>query len=558
MTQVVIRHEAGSRENQVDEFPLESVLRLSFGRDPSCDVAYDPERDDLVSRAQARLERSAENEQRFVLTDLDSANGTFLNGTRIHGSVDVTVGDLVAFGENGPAFRFDLDPRPEWAIKATRIGTPLKATRLGRASADPGGAPTAPSASDAPTARPLGGVSGIGRATVERLLDIQWRDQRRNLIGVACGFLALVALVGGVVIFQSGRSQDAVARELAAQSEQIAAVSAARPMSPREITDAYAESVVFIEFAWKLVHTGTGKQVFHRHINGVPAYLALGDTVEPWLVLDDENNTNRPIGVSGASGTGFVVTENGFVLTNRHVAANWHTRYTLPLPGVLFGLQQNGPPRELGKIGEEVRNRIDFVPSKAKLLGGEALSGKNIEGRLDYLDVTFRRNKLRIPARLVRVSDTADVALIKVDLPASVSKVRTFDNYDEIRAGDPVTVLGYPGMSPGVIVATQSQDPFNRERTFKVVPEPTVSSGNIGKVLRGSSQVADQLNLQYFTQYGDAYQLTVNSTGAGNSGGPVFDGQGRVIGIFTSGMPQISFAVPIRYGLDLMDVRKVM
>jgi S1-C subfamily serine protease len=57
------------------------------------------------------------------------------------------------------------------------------------------------------------------------------------------------------------------------------------------------------------------------------------------------------------------------------------------------------------------------------------------------------------------------------------------------------------------------------------------------------------------------YQLTVNSTGAGNSGGPVFDDRGRVIGIFTSSNSldvKVTFAVPIRYGMELMGTSRVM
>ncbi|HEY2720955.1 MAG TPA: S1C family serine protease, partial [Chitinophagaceae bacterium] len=62
--------------------------------------------------------------------------------------------------------------------------------------------------------------------------------------------------------------------------------------------------------------------------------------------------------------------------------------------------------------------------------------------------------------------------------------------------------------------------------------------------------------------FGDSYQLTVNATGPGNSGGPMFDDEGNVIGLFYAGSSDptrglISFAVPIKYGLELMGRKKV-
>jgi S1-C subfamily serine protease len=76
-------------------------------------------------------------------------------------------------------------------------------------------------------------------------------------------------------------------------------------------------------------------------------------------------------------------------------------------------------------------------------------------------------------------------------------------------------------------------------------------------VIRGQTGTSEAT----FSTFGDVYQLTVNSTGPGNSGGPIFDDRGRVIGVFTSGTRgdvMITFAVPIRYGIELMGTRRVM
>jgi S1-C subfamily serine protease len=56
---------------------------------------------------------------------------------------------------------------------------------------------------------------------------------------------------------------------------------------------------------------------------------------------------------------------------------------------------------------------------------------------------------------------------------------------------------------------------------------------------------------------GTVYELSDNSTGHGNSGGPVFNAQGQVIGLFTYGMQTagatVTFAVPIHFARDLID-----
>jgi serine protease Do len=54
--------------------------------------------------------------------------------------------------------------------------------------------------------------------------------------------------------------------------------------------------------------------------------------------------------------------------------------------------------------------------------------------------------------------------------------------------------------------------------------------------------------------------MSVNSAGGGNSGGPVFDADMKVIGIYSMGRSRpgtsISGAVPIRYGIELLDPTK--
>ena len=71
---------------------VEGLLPLVVGRSTDADILLmDPD----VSRRHARFEREGEA---IVLTDLQSSNGTFLNGRRIGKSVQVRPGDEIDIG----------------------------------------------------------------------------------------------------------------------------------------------------------------------------------------------------------------------------------------------------------------------------------------------------------------------------------------------------------------------------------------------------------------------------------------------------------------------------
>jgi predicted component of type VI protein secretion system len=80
-------------------YPLEAA-EISIGRDSSNMVAIN---DAEVSRRHARMELRG---SAYMIQDLGSTNGTFVNGTRITGMQVLNPGDTVAFGE-GIVLLFD-------------------------------------------------------------------------------------------------------------------------------------------------------------------------------------------------------------------------------------------------------------------------------------------------------------------------------------------------------------------------------------------------------------------------------------------------------------------
>lgn len=90
--------------NELDEQRIELVAApITLGRSTSCTVvAPGP----TVSRLHARIEL---RHDRYILFDEDSANGTFVNGRRLHTGHVLSTGDEVWLGSKETCFDF-VDP----------------------------------------------------------------------------------------------------------------------------------------------------------------------------------------------------------------------------------------------------------------------------------------------------------------------------------------------------------------------------------------------------------------------------------------------------------------
>lgn len=539
----VIRHISGTKANQVEEFDF-NKQELSIGRSTGSDIQYDPEQEVIVSREHGKIVKVTSDPPQFSINDNNSRNGIFVNKTRVKGSATLSPGDEVQLGSNGPVFAFDIYPRPQDMMMETKImdiPTSIKATTISEVA--PGANASAASSEPEKT--------GLGKQTVERMLVAE-RKKSFGTMGIIIGALVLGLGVLGYVFRDNlfGKKEKLVVSDI---------------KTPDVIAKENEDRVVQIEFGWQLFDANTSDELWHQYVasvgsNGQVIYQAAyiensRGEIEPYLDVKKNVELGMPMGVAGASGSGFVVSEDGFILTNRHVAASWNTRYNFPdfaFPGVLIRNKKVVP--NVSVIPQDVGG---YVPATASMVGGRSVSEGSIKGRNTYMNVIFAGTALRRPVQSSTPSDNHDVAMIKVELPESLSKVTMKDNYADVKPGQTVTVMGYPGVAPDQFVVRKSNDVFNLKNQVTTIPTPTVTTGNIGRIIPASSE-----KNQTFSSFGDAYQLTINATGAGNSGGPMFDDKGNVIGIFFAGKSdergtQISFAVPIKYGLELMGRKKV-
>jgi S1-C subfamily serine protease len=209
------------------------------------------------------------------------------------------------------------------------------------------------------------------------------------------------------------------------------------------------------------------------------------------------------------SGTGFLVSRSGFLLTNRHVAEPW------------------------------------WHDADAKEM---ALHG--YKARLIALCAFFPSIPDPMPVEVVRVSTKADVALGKVELGARRVPALDVDRAgSKVATGQPVVVLGYPSGLDAVLARLEDDDveavlsdagtddaKIARELSRRGMIRPLATQGHLGDVLPNE--------LVYDAQ-----------TTHGGSGGPVLDAGGKVIGInaaILEGFGGANFGVPISFGLKLL------
>lgn len=112
MVRFIFRHISGSRATEVDIIPLGAHRELILGRAASAAVRFDPRADGSVGRHHARIGWTDDLPIRFMLADLGSRNGTFVNGHRVVHPVTLAVGDVIQLGARGP------EVEVQWEVSA--------------------------------------------------------------------------------------------------------------------------------------------------------------------------------------------------------------------------------------------------------------------------------------------------------------------------------------------------------------------------------------------------------------------------------------------------------
>jgi S1-C subfamily serine protease len=334
-----------------------------------------------------------------------------------------------------------------------------------------------------------------------------WRHSllvRRAAVAIVLAAATVCAITAALIRRQSRHADAEVAR---VRAESSSAVSDVRRLvqDGKGYVDAQAQNTVqkLLEQIHQANPEGRAQAVLERYGRSVAFVLT-----EAWVEV-----AGRRISLATASGTAFLVSADGYLLSNRHVVAPWLNGATAEfVESQLALLRKSGKPFRFGAShwlwfdGEEAfRNR--FAAPKADIQVADIY-------RLDtaYADSGVKP-KLRVVGVMPKPADPAeflastledDVAVLKVDAPP-VGAVPIPLSAGTPPRGTGLLALGY-SQGRGAIPGTRALARASRGS----------ASGLIGDVLTTDADIQP-----------------------GNSGGPVLDLDGYAIGIasalFSSG-----------------------
>jgi DNA-binding response OmpR family regulator/S1-C subfamily serine protease len=253
---------------------------------------------------------------------------------------------------------------------------------------------------------------------------------------------------------------------------------------------------------------------FREHTTGSRLrYAGVTSSGEP--ATDEHNNPLVSLTGSGPEvhldvfGTGFLVSDTGRILTNHHVAEPWW---------------QN----------DDLKEMLD----------------QGVEPVIAEMTAYFPGVPNGIVVNTEKISSAADVAVVKGNISGlKIKQIALADSRRSAVSGGPVVLLGYPTALDAILaragtetlqsIATASKgDPKQvmEELARRNLIRPTTTQGHIGAVLPDK--------IVYDAQ-----------TTSGGSGGPLFNNDGKVIGINFAMVREFggsNFAIPVAYGQSLL------
>lgn len=443
----VFVHLSGSHRGNTELFDSK---KISIGTDAFNDLRFDPAIDGNTSQYHAEILLS---EYDYVLKDKGSAKGTLVNN-RVVSEIVLKDGDLIEFGAGGPKVRF--------RIKADEANIYKPLTEILEDSLG------------------IARTSEKGRliTATSFLKHLVWEafTQSSHTFKIYL-FTILFIIVGCLALYFHGQYL-----RLSKTVEKVRIFELEKSVAENIIKN-YSGGVCFIQGSFYFYDEETNEPIFSMGREGMKGY-------------------------NEYTGTGFLVSEDGLILTNRHIAEPWWEMQRMPYIHI----------------------------------------GPTIKPRFEVFKAFFPGIKEPFDLKVEKISDEVDVALLRIVMRGEKIPVLEVDYTEKGSVvGDPMLLLGYPA-GVGVIFAKTDPEIVKQIVNLPFIPlVQELSNWGLIKPLSTQGHLSDIMDnrIVYDAQ-----------TTAGGSGGPIFNNKGKVIGInygIFPGFRGSNFGVPICYGIKLID-----
>jgi len=442
-------HLSGSKRGKTESF---TDSKIGIGTDSSSNLRFNLLTDKNTSPLHAEINLK---DCDYILKDLDSSGGTFVNNRLIE-EVVIHDGDLIEFGDNGPRVRFRIKAEKGDVCKPFRemladsmdlAREPHKGRKL------------------------ITATSFLKNLLTEAFTQSSFKFKLVTLL------IFFLTTVGTGTLFYT------IYTSLTETTKRVELLEFESAIGEKIIKD-FSKGICLIQCSFSLVDEVSGKPL------------------KAW-------NSGRLL-TNNLTGTGFIISKNGKVLTNRHV--------------VEPGWNQPG----------------NFIPAEPGL-----------KPRIEVLRAFFPNVKDPVLLKLEKVSEAADVALLSfepegIDIPVLELDLSGMDAIE----GEPVVLLGYPAGMKALFAKTDPDIAKEISKLPFLEAAQELSNHHLIKPISTQGHISDVLNERIIY---DAL------TTVGGSGGPLFNNKGKVIainyGIFR-GFSGANFGVPIKYAIELIEDEK--
>lgn len=395
---------------------------IGIGRHPLSDVRFDAERDLDVSSRHASIMRKTDG---FVLQDLNSKNGTFVNGQRVAADVALRPGDVISFGEKGPALEFQVLEAEQGAGSTTAAEAAAGRASKPRAMVSAQAAPAAPRRSS---------------TAVRVAIEVARQTRPLRLLVIAMG---LAAVTFGALFWYNGRERQRELGELRARADSLAREAAA-------LTAQFQGRLASLQDALRLAQAESAR--LRRELTRP----ASDDSTVARLRSELEAAEQRQQSLIGAAAVDY-----------RTIASRNQDAVAMVLIEYNTGERYSGTAFAVDSSGVLVTNR-------------HVLHGEDGTRKPRRLGVMFASSRQLWQARIVATAPDADLAVLKVEIRGGTPRIDGLAGDDATpQRGDPVAILGYP---------LGFDLPMDRIAN-RPIAEPSLTAGTVSRTISHMLQV---------------------------------------------------------------------